>query len=106
FLDVTQARNRQEVRESILQLKQSLSPSGMAAVLTTNALAPSTFGHGLTPGETRRALAQGGLSLVRESLPLPTLGSVEMFEACFGQRMNLRRDERWVKRVLARLGLY
>lgn len=105
-LDLTRAGSRREVRDAILGLKESLSPTGIAAVLTTNALAPSTFGQGLTPGEVRRTLTRAGLFLMREYLPLPTLESVELFEACFGERMSLRRDERWIKRVLSRMGLY
>ena len=105
-LDLTHIRSRREANDAILGLRESLAPDGIAAVLTTNALAPSNFGQGLTPGQTRRAIAKAGLSLLREYLPLPMLDSVEVFEACSGQRVNLRRDERWFKRVLARLGLY
>ena len=105
-LDLTGARSRREVKDAILRLKDSLASDGIAAVLTTNALAPSTLGQGLTPGEARRAISKTGLRVLCEYLPLPTLDGVEVFEACFGQRMNLRRNERWIKRMLARLGLY
>ncbi|HEU5219817.1 MAG TPA: phosphotransferase [Gemmatimonadales bacterium] len=105
-LDLTELRNRGAIRGAILGLKESLKPNGIAAVLTTNALAPGKLGRGLTPGETRRAIAGAGLSLMREYLPLPTLESVEMFQACFGQTIHLRREERWVRRMMARIGLY